>query len=72
MLETNVTNVGNGTLTNILGWRRVRASSAADIDGTDLPIFAAPGRTDQHQLSNEIRWSGTVSDSWETTFGLLL
>ncbi|MCP5093111.1 MAG: hypothetical protein GY949_19540, partial [Gammaproteobacteria bacterium] len=49
ILETNIAEVGNGTLTNILGWRRVKASSAADIDGTDLPIFAAPGNTDQHQ-----------------------
>ncbi len=70
VLETNVGEVGNGTLTNILGWRGVNAASAADIDGSDLPIFAAPGYTDQHQLSNEIRWSGSFTDNWESTIGL--
>lgn len=69
VLETNIAEVGNGTLTNILGWRRVSASSAADIDGSDLPIFAAPGDTSQHQLSNEIRWSGSFGDNWESTIG---
>ena len=70
VLETNIGEVGNGTLTNILGWRRVSAASMADIDGTDLPIFSAPGTTDQHQLSNEIRWSGSFTDTWESTIGL--
>lgn len=69
IIETNVGEVGNGTLTNILGWRRVKAASAADIDGTDLPIFSAPGFTDQHQLSNEIRWSGSFTENWESTIG---
>ena len=70
VLETNIADIGNGTLTNILGWRKVDASSAADIDGSELPIFAAPGYTEQEQLSNEIRWSGSFSDSWEATLGL--
>lgn len=69
ILETNIGEVGNGTLTNILGWRRVKANSAADIDGSDLPIFSAPGFTDQTQLSNEIRWSGSFGDNWESTIG---
>ena len=69
VLETSVSGVGNGTLTNILGWRGVNAASAADIDGTALPIFAAPGVTDQHQLSNEIRWSGAFTESWDSTIG---
>ncbi len=69
MLETNFTAIGNGTLTNIFGWREVNAESGADIDGTDLPIFAAPGYTDQDQTSNELRWSGSFSDRWEATIG---
>ena len=68
-LETNVDNVGNGTLTNVLGWRRAVVESAVDIDGTNLPIFMATGNTDQHQLSNEIRWSGSFSDNWDATIG---
>ena len=69
-LEVNVGEVGNGALTNIMGTRRVKADSAADIDGTDLPIFAAPGNTDQKQFSNELRWAGSFSDRWEATLGL--
>jgi iron complex outermembrane receptor protein len=69
-LEVNVGEVGNGVLTNIMGARRVKANSAADIDGTDLPIFAAPGITDQKQFSNEFRWAGSFTDNWETTIGL--
>ncbi len=69
MLETNIGEVGNGTLTNIAGYRRVNAASAADIDGTDLPIFAAPGTTDQKQFSNELRWSGNFGDNWESVIG---
>ena len=69
-LEVNVGEVGNGVLTNIMGTRRVKANSAADIDGTDLPIFAAPGNTDQKQFSNEFRWAGSFTDNWETTIGL--
>jgi iron complex outermembrane receptor protein len=70
MAEVNIGEVGDGTLTNIMGTRRVKASSAADIDGTDLPIFAAPGNTDQKQFSNELRWAGNFSDNWEATMGL--
>ncbi len=69
VLETNIGEVGNGTLTNILGYRRVTAASAADIDGTDLPIFSAPGDTDQKQLSNEIRWSGSFGENWDSVIG---
>ncbi len=69
-LEFNLAEIGGGTLTNILGYRRVNADSAADIDGTDLPIFSAPGMTDQKQISNEIRWSGSFGDNWDAVFGL--
>ena len=69
-LETNIADFGDGTITNILGWRGVSADSAADIDGTDLPIFAAPGYTDQSQVSNELRWSGSFGDNWDVTLGM--
>lgn len=70
VLETNVAEVGNGTLTNILGWRAVNSTSTADIDGTHLPIFTAPGIANQYQWSNEFRWSGSLRDDWDATFGL--
>jgi len=69
MLETNIGDVGNGTLTNIAGYRRVRADSATDVDGTYIPLFTVPGNTAQMQWSNELRWSGTVMDNWEATAG---
>jgi iron complex outermembrane receptor protein len=69
-LETNIHEVFGGTVTNILGWREVDADSAADIDGTSNPIFSAPGYTSQDQISEEIRWSGSITDSWAVTLGL--
>ena len=67
--EINVDEVGNGTLTSILGWRRVEADSAADIDGTYFPLFSAPAFSDQHQFSGELRWSGSFTDNWDATIG---
>ncbi|MDX1506701.1 MAG: TonB-dependent receptor [Woeseiaceae bacterium] len=69
VLEVNV-DAWNGTITNLFGYREVEADSAADIDGRFLPIFAAPGFTDQDQISNELRWSGNFSDGWAATIGL--
>jgi iron complex outermembrane receptor protein len=70
MFETNIAEVGNGTLTNIAGYRRVKADSGTDIDGTYGPLFTAIGSTDQTQWSNELRWSGSFTDRWESTMGL--
>ena len=69
MVEVNVANYGSGTLTNIFGWRRVEADSATDIDGINLPIFFVPGNTSQKQISNELRWSGSVTENWDATIG---
>ncbi len=68
--EINISEVGNGTLTNILGWRGVDARSGADIDGTYFPLFTVPGITDQSQISNELRWSGSFTERWDATLGL--
>ena len=70
MIELNLAEVGNGTLTNIAGVRRVVAESATDVDGTYFPLFAVPGSNDSTQWSNELRWSGSVNEKWDTTFGL--
>lgn len=70
MMEINKTDVGNGTLTNIAGYRRVVADSGTDVDGIYFPLFSVPGSTDQLQWSNELRWSGSVNDRWQTTAGL--
>lgn len=70
MLEFNMAEVGNGTLTNIAGYRRVTADSATDVDGTYFPLFTVPGTNDSTQWSNELRWSGSVRDNWDATFGV--
>jgi iron complex outermembrane recepter protein len=70
VLELNIAEVGNGTLTNILGTRNVDADSGADIDGTYFPLFTVPGFTAQEQISNELRWSGSFTESWDATIGL--
>jgi iron complex outermembrane receptor protein len=70
VLEFNIAEVGNGTLTNILGTRDLEARSGADIDGIYFPLFTVPGITDQDQISNELRWSGSFTDNWDATLGL--
>ena len=70
MIEFNMSEVGNGTLTNIVGARRVVADSATDVDGVYFPLFAVPGSNDSTQWSNELRWSGSVKENWDATFGL--
>jgi iron complex outermembrane receptor protein len=67
--ETNIDGVGNGTLTNVAGYRNVHAESATDVDGTYFPLFTVPGSTSQEQWSNELRWAGSVLDGWDTTAG---
>ena len=61
---------GNGQVTNLFGWREVEHDSLADIDSTANPIFHLFARTDQRQVSNELRYSGWVRNRWELTFGL--
>ena len=62
--------IGDGTITNITGWRDVEAFSIADVDGTFLPLFTVPGTTDQDQISNELRYFGTFLENWDVTLGL--
>ncbi len=53
---------GDGTVTNILGWRQVEAFSVPDVDGTAAAIFTVPANTEQDQWSNELRYAGTFMD----------
>jgi len=62
--------IGDGTITNITGWRDVEAFSITDIDGTFLPIFTASGSTEQDQISTELRYFGTFLNNWDVTVGL--
>ncbi len=55
---------GEGTITNILAYRDYSTENMGDIDSTPLFLFHAPTLTEQDQISNELRYSG----SWENVY----
>jgi len=55
-------NVGNGSFTNIFGYRAFNQFSGADIDATPANLFHSNGDTIQEQFSNELRYNGTILD----------
>jgi iron complex outermembrane receptor protein len=61
--------VGNGTLTNIFGWRSVDIDNLSDIDAQPISVFHARARTDNEQFSNELRYSGSF-DNFDLTTGI--
>ncbi len=50
---------GNGQIVNILGWRDVDARSLTDVDASTLINFHVGEFVRQHQISDELRYSGT-------------
>jgi iron complex outermembrane receptor protein len=58
---------GDGTITNIAGWRKLRQYAAQDSDSTIMQSFSAVQRIRQEQFSNELRYSGTFGDFAVTT-----
>ncbi|MEH6544060.1 MAG: TonB-dependent receptor [Porticoccaceae bacterium] len=63
VMETNYqVGFGNGVITNILGYRDFEQFSSVDIDSTAFNHFNLNGRTDQDQISNELRFAGTFLD----------
>ena len=67
-LEMNYA-LGNGQLTNIFGYRKTTSLGESDIDSTALSLFDAVFKSNQDQISNELRYSGQVTDDWELTVG---
>lgn len=61
---------GDGTITNIFGWREYSSFSVSDIDSTILPLFHSIAEMDTEQFSNELRYTGTFGDRWTLTSGL--
>lgn len=53
---------GNGTITNVLGWRDFSTEGQSDIDGQPAILFDARFKTFQDQLSNELRYAGNFGD----------
>ncbi len=61
--------VGNGTITNIFGWRDTSNTSVGDIDATPFFLFHSFASNDYRQISNEIRYSGRFFDRVDLTTG---
>lgn len=68
--ETNIdVGFGDGTITNLLGWRKFQSDSLSDLDGLMATVFHIRNFTDQEQWSNELRYAGTFGN-FEVTTGL--
>jgi iron complex outermembrane receptor protein len=61
---------GDGTITNIFGWRDYEAATGNDIDALPTSGFHARTLTFHEQWSNELRYSGTLEDAVDVTAGL--
>lgn len=51
---------GDGKIVNIAGYRSVNQHTLTDFDGTTRPLFNVGALVDQHQFSNELRYSGNL------------
>jgi len=51
--------LGDGTVTNIFGWRKYTSDALSDIDAQPVWLFHAPARNNSEQYSNELRYVGT-------------
>ncbi|MGI9248916.1 MAG: TonB-dependent receptor [Woeseiaceae bacterium] len=60
---------GDGTITNIFGWRDSESSANADIDAQPVWIFHAPSWLNTEQISNELRYNGQFADRANVTVG---
>ncbi|MGJ8563864.1 MAG: TonB-dependent receptor [Alphaproteobacteria bacterium] len=58
---------GNGTITNIAGYRQYRSETNSDIDALPFVGFHAPAEIDQSQFSNELRYNGQFGAANVTT-----
>ena len=68
--ETNIrVGFGDGTITNVFGWRTVKQDGGNDVDGTPFQMFHLLGYVDQEQYSNELRYAGTFG-MWKPTIGV--
>jgi iron complex outermembrane recepter protein len=61
---------GDGTITNIFGWRDYKSNSLLDVDGLPIHIFHSMAWNNAEQYSNELRYAGTFNDNLTLTTGL--
>ncbi|WP_187276510.1 TonB-dependent receptor [Parahaliea maris] len=60
---------GEGTVTNIFGWRTYDANSVGDIDAQPVWLFHAPSWLETEQFSNELRYNGLFGNNTNVTVG---
>jgi len=62
---------GNGTITNITGFRDYQQDGFSDIDASIVQVFDAAFNVDQQQFSNELRYNGRfLNDRLDFTGGI--
>ena len=61
--------LGDGTITNIFGWKQFSGTGESDIDAQPVWLFHAPFWNEQEQYSNELRYFGTF-DNFNLTTGI--
>jgi outer membrane receptor protein involved in Fe transport len=49
---------GDGSITNVFGYRKYKQFSGIDLDGSRFPLFQFNTHVNQHQLSDELRYAG--------------
>ncbi len=55
--------LGDGRITNIVGYRQINSVTDGDIDALPLHLFHSDTELEQDQLSNELRYAGTFGKS---------
>jgi iron complex outermembrane recepter protein len=59
-----------GAFTNLFGYRRLDQDTSSDIDARPIPGFNGLSILEQHQFSEELRYSGRFFDRLDVTAGL--
>ena len=62
----------NGTWTNVFGKREYSLEVDLDVDARSISFFDAPGSSSMEQVSNELRYSGSLTDNLDITAGLFM
>ena len=61
---------GDGTITNIFGYRDYTGESLGDIDAQPVFLFHAPAWLESEQYTNELRYNGLFANRANVTAGL--
>lgn len=61
---------GDGTITNIFGWRDYESVGLGDIDSQPTFMFHAPSWLEYEQVSNELRYNGLFNERFNVTAGV--